>query len=125
MSTGSEKLLNWLNNEVRLSKQLSNLEEEFANGYHLGELLHTFELITSFSEFKNSNDKDVVYHNYYHLDQALRNLNIPFSTETSNKVQSKKKDQISQILFLVKMYIEDHKISLENLKLKKCNYNTL
>ena len=35
----SDLLLSWLNDEVQLSKKITNFENDFANGYYLGELL--------------------------------------------------------------------------------------
>ena len=32
-------LLNWLNDEIQLSKRITNFEEDFHNGYLFGELL--------------------------------------------------------------------------------------
>ncbi len=49
----SDILLTWLNTEVDLSRQVSQLEKEFSNGYLLGELLYKFNQLTNFKEFKD------------------------------------------------------------------------
>lgn len=49
----SDILLTWLNTEVDLTRQVSQLEKEFANGYLLGELLYKFNQLTNFREFKD------------------------------------------------------------------------
>jgi hypothetical protein len=49
----SDILLTWLNTEVDLTRQVSHLEKEFANGYLLGELLYKFNQLTNFREFKD------------------------------------------------------------------------
>jgi hypothetical protein len=49
----SEILFTWLNTEVDLSRQITNMEKDFSNGYLLGELLHKFNQLTNFNEFKN------------------------------------------------------------------------
>jgi hypothetical protein len=49
----SDILLTWLNTEVDLSRQVSYLEKEFANGYLLGELLYKFNQLTNFTDFKD------------------------------------------------------------------------
>jgi len=38
----AEILATWLNEEVGLSKQVANFEEDFSSGYLLGELLWKF-----------------------------------------------------------------------------------
>jgi hypothetical protein len=38
----AEILASWLNEEVGLSKKVSNFEEDFASGYLLGELLYKY-----------------------------------------------------------------------------------
>jgi len=35
----SNLILSWLNDEVQLSKKISNFEYDFSNGYYFGELL--------------------------------------------------------------------------------------
>lgn len=46
-------LLTWLNTEVDLSKKIKNIEQDFANGYLLGELLYKFNQLTNINEFRN------------------------------------------------------------------------
>jgi len=38
----SNLILNWLNDEVQLSKKITSMEEDFKNGYYLGELLKKY-----------------------------------------------------------------------------------
>ncbi len=47
----SEIILNWLNEEIQLSKRVSNFEEDFSNGYLLGELLSKYNQQLNFNEF--------------------------------------------------------------------------
>lgn len=49
----TEILFTWLNTEVDLSKKITDMEKDFANGYLLGELLYKFNQLTNFTEFKN------------------------------------------------------------------------
>ena len=50
-------LLNWINNEVKLSKNIQNIAEDFSNGYFYGNLLYKYKLFPQFNQFKNSNEK--------------------------------------------------------------------
>ena len=49
----SSILLTWLNTEVDLSRKIQNMEEDFSNGYLLGELLHTFNQLTNLEDFRD------------------------------------------------------------------------
>jgi len=46
-------LYTWLNTEVDLSKKITNIEQDFANGHLLGELLYKFNQLTNFRDFRN------------------------------------------------------------------------
>jgi hypothetical protein len=50
----SDILLTWLNTEVDLSRKVTDMERDFANGYLLGELLYKFNQLTNFREFHDS-----------------------------------------------------------------------
>lgn len=49
----SSILLTWLNTEVDLSRKIINMEEDFSNGYLLGELLHKFNQLTNLEDFRD------------------------------------------------------------------------
>jgi hypothetical protein len=38
----SDLLISWLNDEVQLSKKITNIEKDFSNGYLFGELLSKY-----------------------------------------------------------------------------------
>ena len=47
----SDLLINWLNDEVQLSKRITNFEEDFHNGFLYGELLAKYNQQLNFNEF--------------------------------------------------------------------------
>ena len=49
----SDLLINWLNDEVQLSKRITNFEEDFHNGFLFGELLSKFSQQLNFDQFVN------------------------------------------------------------------------
>lgn len=49
----SELILNWLNDEIQLSKRITSFEEDFNNGFLFGELLGKYNQQLNFSEFLN------------------------------------------------------------------------
>lgn len=55
----AELLKRWLNEDIKLSVQVTNLERDFSNGFLLGELFHSFEpLQRDFAEFQNHESWD-------------------------------------------------------------------
>ena len=47
----SDLLISWLNDEVQLSKRITNFEEDFHNGYLFGELLSKYSQQLNFNDF--------------------------------------------------------------------------
>jgi hypothetical protein len=50
----SNSLEHWCNNDVKLSRPVSDFERDFANGYLFGEILRKLGFQTDFADFKNS-----------------------------------------------------------------------
>ena len=48
----SEYLISWLNNEIRLSKKITNIPKDFNNGYLFAELLYKTKQLPSLKIFK-------------------------------------------------------------------------
>jgi hypothetical protein len=66
----SKLLQEWCNNELKLSKNVSDFERDFANGYLFGEILHKLGFQTDFAEFKDSPVPKAMLFNF--------NLLVPF-----------------------------------------------
>ena len=49
----SKLILSWLNDEVQLSKKITNFEFDFNNGYYFGELLSLKNQQLNFDKFVN------------------------------------------------------------------------
>ena len=49
----AELLLSWLNDEIQLTKKITDFEKDFSNGYYFGELLSKFNQQLNFKEFEN------------------------------------------------------------------------
>ena len=73
----AEQLKDWLNNEVKLSKKVDNINEDFHNGYLFAELLH--------KEFKNGNGDGVselitiIQNDIWAFVRSLKNKKPSFS----------------------------------------------
>lgn len=47
----SDIILNWINDQVQLSRRITNFEKDFANGYLFGELLAKYNQELNFNSF--------------------------------------------------------------------------
>ena len=98
----TEILYNWINKEVKLSKEITNICEDFSNGYFFGELLYKYKLLPQFNEFKNSQEKSSITKNYLLLKYKLDELKINFSEKDKNDIINKKKYKAEMILFRIR-----------------------
>lgn len=47
----TEQVLQWMQQEIKLSKLINSFEADFANGYHFGEILCQFGILDDISRF--------------------------------------------------------------------------
>ena len=112
-------LINWLNTDVKLSKQITSIPEDFQNGYYFAEILHIFGLIPNFSSYTNSTKKKDISKNYQYLTKAFVDLNIKFNDDKRNQVLNKQKGIAAQLLFQIKQALDRRYISKETLMPKR------
>jgi hypothetical protein len=60
----SKLLEHWCNNDVKLSRPVSDFERDFANGYLFGEILSKLGFQTDFADFKDSEAPKAMMFNY-------------------------------------------------------------
>ena len=111
-------LLDWLNKEVNLSKQIKNIGEDFASGYLFGELLHKFKEISNFSEYQNKSESDTRIKNLKLVEKAFRDLGIKIDKERINDISDCKKGVAARFLFQIKMKLSQKGIDFDNLMMK-------
>jgi len=75
----AQLLFSWLNDEVKLSQMVTNLEEDFRDGYLLGELLFRFNQQDNFLMFDRTFTPDSRIKNFCLLEPTIRRLGAPFN----------------------------------------------
>ena len=115
---GEPYLKEWLNINLRLSKEVKNIAEDFSNGYLFGEILHKHKLIPNFDAYKNTSQKKDISKNYQYLSKAFDDLNIKFSDSRRNDIINKKPGISSQYLFKLKQVLDQRLLCKETLKVK-------
>ena len=118
----TEILIVWLNTEVDLTKKIKNLEEDFANGYYLGELLYKFNQLTNFYEFRNRDDRDSKLNNFCILQKVLSNIKVDFDSNKAKEIMEKKRGTIALLLYQIRTKLEKKGISMESISLKKSTH---
>ena len=115
---GEPYLKEWLNINLRLSKEVKDIAEDFSNGYLFGEILHKHKLIPNFDSYKNSSDKKDISKNYQYLSKAFDDINIKFNDDRRNDIINKKPGISSQYLFKLKQILDQRLLCKETLKVK-------
>ena len=96
----------WLNSEVELSKKVTNFEEDFSNGYLLGELLYKFNQQSDFQDFKDRHSRGDVLRNFTLMIEVFKGLHVTFDTQVINDIINKKEGAAIKLIYQLKMALE-------------------
>jgi hypothetical protein len=113
-------ITNWLNNELKLSKKINSIEEDFSNGYYFGEILSKSKQINNLKDFKNKNDIDNKLNNFRIIQKSFKELSIKFDTNKLDDILNKKRGAATKILYILKMALSKKEILFEEIINKKC-----
>lgn len=102
----SHLLVKWANEDVGLSVPVTNLDDDFATGYLLGDLLSRFNQQSDFSEFKRGDSVDAKLNNFTRLEPTLRRLGVPFDTKIAQALMTKQKGAAAKVVYNVKAALE-------------------
>ncbi|XP_065657817.1 sperm flagellar protein 2 isoform X5 [Hydra vulgaris] len=97
----SDILCKWLNDDVKLSRQVCplNLEESFANGFLIGELLSHYGVQENFREFSKSFTSEAIVNNFTRLHNTLLLLEINFDSNMAKQIIDEKPGIIANLLY--------------------------
>ena len=112
----------WINDEIKLSKIITNIEEDFSNGYLYGELFNKYNQISNFSEYKNKDDSESKISNFKRIEKAFRDIDIKIEKGRIFDIINKKRGVATRFLYMIKMTLAKKNINQENLLLKKCKF---
>ena len=117
----TELLINWLNNEIVLSKPITDLSIDFHNGYLFAELLYKTRQIPNLSLYKNtSNYKDIIF-NFCHLQKSFMDMGIILDEKSRNEIINSGPYTSKIYLYKIKQVLSKKYIDLEQLKIKESN----
>ena len=99
-------LTDWLNNEVKLSKRIESLDNDFADGYLLGELLMKFNQQDNFESFLNKDNPDARINNFCLIEPTMRQIGVLFNSKLAYDIMHCKKDVMKNLLFEIKVSLD-------------------
>ena len=117
----SEILLKWLNNDIILSKKIKDISEDFRNGYLFAELLYKTKQVQKLSNFKDSNDKKDIIHNFCLLNKTLLDMGIILNEKDRNEIINGGTYASKIYLLKIRQVLDKKCIDLEQLKYKYSN----
>ena len=115
----SETLKTWLNNEIVLSKVISDIPNDFNNGYLFAELLFKTKQIPNLSLFKNSNNKKDIISNFCYLQKNFLDIGIILDEKSRNDMMNASQYASLIYLYKIKQVISRKNIDLNELKIKE------
>ena len=117
----SELLIKWLNSEIHLSKEITNISEDFKSGYLFAEILSKTKQLHNLHEFKNSSNKKDIIHNFCLLDQILLRMGIIMNEKDRNEIINGSNYTSKIYLLKIKQYLDKKCINIEQLNHRYSN----
>ena len=124
----SNLLLDFLNQEIQLSKQITNIEKEFSTGYYYAELFKKIGCLKSdINEYKiEPNTLEEIKNNFEKLKPEFSNIGIHIDDEIINLIINKEKNIASNFIYKIKTKLDRKNINFEEIMNKmKMSYKKL
>ena len=113
-------LNNWLNNNYKFEPKITDIKNDFKNGFKFGELLYKFELISDedFNLYQNSDNNKDIEANYSLLQKDLKELfNFKLDQEEIDDIINNKNiNKIVILLYRIKNSYYKYKIHFADIK---------
>ena len=114
----SDILINWLNNEIKLSKKITDIPKDFRTGYYFAELLNKVNHLPVMSSYKNTMNQIDIIHNLHYLQKNLQDLGISLNEQCKDKILNADIYTAKIYLYKIKRLLESKNINLEQLYFK-------
>ena len=101
----SSLLLEWMNNELQLSSEITSFEADFSNGFLVGEILHRFNQQKNFHKFINKSSADAKINNWCLLSPTINALAVKFDSKCAYAIMCQQKGYASKLLYQIKVNV--------------------
>jgi hypothetical protein len=102
----SKLIIQWLNEEVKLSQRVVSLEEDFRDGYLLGELLYKYNQQMDFDRFSPNGGPEAKIHNFCMIELTMRQIKVPFSSKVATEIMDGRDGAIKTFLYALKTALD-------------------
>ena len=117
----SELLINWLNKEVILSKQITDIPSDFKNGYLFAELLYKTRQIPSLTLYKDSDKQKDIITNFCRLHKNLLDMGIILDEKNRNDIMNNGIYAAKIYLLKIKQVLDKKCINQNQIRIKESN----
>ena len=114
----TDQLLNWLNNEIKLSKKITDIPKDFRTGYYFAELLNKTNHLPVISSYKNTTNQKDIIQNLHQLQNNLKDIGISLNEQCKNKILNADIYTSKIYLYKIKKLLESKNIDLKQLYFK-------
>ena len=120
----SDILLNYINNDIHLSKIITNIESDFKSGVYFCELIEKAFKLKPLNYNKNPNNISEILQNFKIIKNNLRIIGISSNDSIIKEIIDGKNGAAAKIIYKIKIESNRKKISFDNILLK-INKNSL
>ena len=120
----SDILLDYLNNNVQLSKKIQNIETEFKNGVYFCELIEKVFNLKPLNYISNPKNYYEILQNFDIIKNNLRTIGFYLNDSIIKEVMEGKNGAAAKVIYKIKIESSRKKINFNNI-LEKLNKNCL
>ena len=121
----SNLIFHYLNQEIKLSKTIINIEKDFSNGYYFAELLQKIGCLKSdLNKYKKeAKTEEEIKINFTNLKHELSNIGIHLDEELINLIIKCHKNSAANLLYKIKTKMTRKNINFDEImnKIKVSN----
>lgn len=90
-------LLDWINEELRLSRRVNHIEKDFSSGMLLAEVLYKLGKLQSLDEFKDSDKTEDMVHNFELMAKTLEEAGVRLNNQLVLNILTETRGEASKV----------------------------
>ena len=113
----SNTILNYLNNDLKLSKTIQNIEKEFSNGYYFAEILQKVGYLKKDINIfkKETNTEKELDENFNNLKEQLEEIGVHLDEGTIKSLNSCEKNIASNLIYKIRAKVYRKNIGFDEI----------
>ena len=102
----AQLLLDWLNNDLVLSRRVVSFADDFKDGYLFGEILFKYNQQVNFSDFSAHGNPSAKLNNFCLLEPTMRKIGVTFNARMVTAIMHGKDNITKNLLYEMKTQLE-------------------